>query len=249
MELKKKDRIVHNISEFTKVLLKDLNECSQPVWFRGQSSKSWKLEPSIVRKRVDTPEMTIIKKFKQNANMLINPRPNDLIDWLLIMQHHGAPTRLLDWTESPLVASYFAADPVTAPEVDKEGVIWALFPIELNKIANIKPDYEYDIPSFAEDKLTGNYIPENFAAETTSKLYPLAIIAPRNSSRMQVQLSVFTINHRNNTPIEEIGDKKHVWRYIIPEECKTTFKKELICLGLSKFQLFPELQTIGDLLK
>lgn len=246
--MRKPDRIAHNLSEFVRKLVTDVQECGQPVWFRGQASKDWKLVPSIERTPSISPELNLIKKFKQSATILLNPQPAKLIDWLFIMQHHGAPTRLLDWTESPLVASYFAVDEVK-DGISKDGVIWALLPVELNKIANISPDYSFDIPSFAEDRVTDNYSPENFAGESTSNLSPLAIMAPRNSVRMQFQLSVFTINHRNNTPIENISDKRHVWRYIIPEADKAGFKNDLKCIGLGRFQLFPELQSIGDLLK
>ena len=229
-------------------LVHDIQECGQPVWFRGQASKDWKLVPSIARDPNIPPEMNLIKKFKQSASILLNPLPTNLIDWLFIMQHHGAPTRLLDWTESPLVASYFAADDVKE-DISKDGVVWALLPVELNKLANIYPDYSFDIPSFSEDKVAETYSPESFAGESTSNLSPLAVMAPRNSARMQVQLSVFTINHRNNNPIEDIGDKRHVWRYIIPEADKANFKNELKDIGLGRFQLFPELQSIGDLLR
>lgn len=246
--MRRNDRVVHNLSDFVRKLVHDIQECGQPVWFRGQASKDWKLVPSIARNPDIPPEMNLIKKFKQSASILLNPLPTNLIDWLFIMQHHGAPTRLLDWTESPLVASYFAADNVKE-DISKDGVVWALLPVELNKLANIYPDYSFDIPSFSEDKVTDTYSPESFAGELTSNLSPLAIMAPRNSARMQIQLSVFTINHRNNTPIENTGDKHHVWRYIIPEADKASFKDDLKYIGLGRFQLFPELQSIGDLLR
>lgn len=60
---------------------------------------------------------------------------------------------------------------------------------------------------------------------------------------------MFTIDHRDKTPIENIEDKKHVWRYIIPNKYKKTIKEELQLIGVSKFQLFPELSSIGDSLK
>jgi hypothetical protein len=66
---------------------------------------------------------------------------------------------------------------------------------------------------------------------------------------MQAQLSVYTINHRDNTPIEELGDRKHIWRYIVTKDCKNAMMKELELIGIGKFQLFPELQSIGDILK
>jgi hypothetical protein len=238
--VKKKDKIFNSIPEFIRKLLDDLNECDGPIWFRGHANKDWKLQPSIARGAPRLTEITLIKRFKQNAMMLVNPRPNSSIEWLFVMRHHGVPTRLLDWTESALIAVYFAVYDLS--KVD--GCLWALLPNELNKLAKIN-----DVPSFEENSEIGSYDPDVFYKETISKLSPMAIIAPRNNARMQAQLSVYTINHRDNTPFEELGDRKHVWRYIVPKESKKAILKELELIGIGKFQLFPELQSIGDILK
>lgn len=60
------------------------------------------------------------------------------------------------------------------------------------------------------------------------------------------QLSVFTINDRIKTPIDKIGDGKHVWKYVIPATAKTKIAADLERLRISKFQLFPELDNIGE---
>jgi hypothetical protein len=62
-------------------------------------------------------------------------------------------------------------------------------------------------------------------------------------------LGVFTISHRDKTPIEEIGDKKHIWKYKIPADKKNIIKSELELLGITKFQVFPELSSIGEIIK
>src|SRR3546814_12618621 len=104
------------------------------------------------------------------------------------MQHYGIPTRLLDWTESPLTGLYFALE----RDIDKDGALWVLLPCELNQKNNYRPDYEFEIPSFEDSHLT-NYVPSTIASESKSKLLPMAAIAPRNSPRMQAQQGVFTI--------------------------------------------------------
>ncbi|WP_288441250.1 hypothetical protein [uncultured Chryseobacterium sp.] len=78
----------------------------------------------------------------------------------------------------------------------------------------------------------------------------MAAIAPRNSSRMQSQQGVFTISHRENTFIDKAGPEgipnTYIWRYIIPSKIKEELKNELKLLGFSKFQLFPELESIVE---
>lgn len=98
-----------------------------------------------------------------------------------------------------------------------------------------------------------NYLPSTIAKESKSKLFPIAAIAPRNSTRMQAQQGVFTICHRESIHIENAGaegsPRDHIWKYNIPAAVKEKFKKELKLLGVNKFQLFPELQSISDNLR
>jgi len=95
--------------------------------FRGQSDASWKLETSIFRAFRDiTPlrsqnsellqyiarnsyESILIDHFKSNAHLHLNqlPSDDDKLEWLSIMQHYGAPTRMLDFTYSPYIALFF----------------------------------------------------------------------------------------------------------------------------------------------
>jgi hypothetical protein len=221
--------------------MKDLIGIEGPVWYRGHADEIWELRPSFLRLVNPPSEMNFIKKFKQSGTLLVDHKTSSLLDWLLIMQHHGMPTRLLDWTESPLVAAYFCV----SQYLDKNATLWMLRPVELNKFSGVLPEYEYDIPSM-EDGILQTYTPESLAGERTSSLLPIAAIFPRNNPRMQAQQGVFTISHRDDKAIEEIGNKNHIWKYVIPANCKFKIQRELKFLGFGKFQLFPELSSIGD---
>lgn len=217
-----------------------------PVWFRGQSKSEWHLVPKHLRGEMPHSEIYLISRFKQNATILLQQHPRNNFEWLFLMQHHSMPTRLLDWTESPLVALWFA---VTENDAD-EGALWVLLPTVLNEKSNYRPDYPLEIPSFEDEDLK-NYLPETVASEHRSRLFPMAAIAPRNSSRMQAQQGAFTIGHRDNIPIENAGadgaPRDHVWRYLIPPAAKATLRAQLKALGITRFQLFPELDNIAQL--
>ncbi len=238
------DKPISSIGDLIEAMKVDIGDYQGPVWFRGQSKSEWHLEPRLMRENNEVSENYLINRFKQNATYILDHRPKSEFDWLFIMQHHSVPTRLLDWSESPLSAIYFAVN----SNNDSDGALWLLLPCILNEKSNYRPDFEFEIPSF-EDEHMQNYLPSTIARERSSKLYPMAAIAPRNSSRMQAQQGVFTISHRENIFIEKVGlpgsQIDHVWRYLIPSEHKKDINNELKLLGISRFQLFPELESLS----
>src|SRR5690242_14936775 len=68
-------------------------------------------------------EGRILRIFKRKAHQFLDQPPahDDDFQWLAMMQHHGAPTRLIDFTWSPYVAAFFALERTRA-----DGVVWAL---------------------------------------------------------------------------------------------------------------------------
>jgi FRG domain-containing protein len=235
---------ITSVADLLQRLSADIPNGAKHLWFRGHADERWLLVPSLGRKigRVKA-EAYLIKKFRQNATLLMNHPPAGDWDWLFIMQHHGVPTRLLDWTESPLIALYFAV----SEKPKQDGALWCLLPTGLNSHSKIKPEYSSDIPSI-EDPVITNYSPKTLVGEASSRLDPIAILAPRNTPRIQAQLGVFTIMHRDATAVDEVGDKKHAWCYSIPKQKKPALMKELSLLGITQFTLFPELPSIGAML-
>ena len=236
-----KDRTIKSLPDLVDALRDDLKNYPDPVWYRGHSRPEWKLVPGFHRLKKPASEIDLINRFRQNANLLVEQSPKSDFDWLFVMQHYGVPTRLLDWTESPLVGLYFAV--TEHPRVD--GTLWVLRPIDLNKQTTSKPDEAKYIPSF-EDESLKNYSTIAVEKGNLNGILPIAVIATRNNDRIQAQLGAFTISHGTKTPIEQIGDKKHVAKYTIPAGSKEHINSDLKLLGFTKFQVFPELSSIGD---
>jgi hypothetical protein len=97
--------------------------------FRGHEQASWSLAPTLERFcsaaiRYRT-ERQLYDDFKSKAHLYTSHLPSreDVLSWMAAMQHHGIPTRLLDWTYSPYVALFFAA--AKRGEGD-EAAIWAI---------------------------------------------------------------------------------------------------------------------------
>jgi FRG domain len=145
-------------------------------FFRGVTSVNYHLIPSIGRKRqILKPsysvklEKDIFAKFKREALPYLTFQPKDDWDWLALAQHHGVPTRLLDWTESPLIAAFFAVADWTIEEDA------AVFMIKMPSSIDMEKQKD------------------PFAVRETSFFYPSHV-----TRRITAQKGVFTIHAQPN---------------------------------------------------
>lgn len=226
-------------------------------WFRGHPKVYDELTPSIFRNAYSRAiERRITTLFKLKAQSLQSglPKDDEYVMWLFLMQHHGLPTRLLDWTESILVALYF----IVRSDHDFDGELWALFPEALSNfsstIGTALPNHPAVI-FLAQEPIVDDV--DSLKRLTKLKdvpIYPLPLMPPLNFPRMSAQSSVFTIHpvpipSKNNTIHELLPKEISLVRYIIPKDCKLKLLFELSAIGISEHLLFPNLDALSVSLK
>jgi hypothetical protein len=238
----RRDVQVRSVSQYIR-LFEPKGKLTAPAiqWYRGEGRLRPRraLLPSIARSPSVGEEWQIYQRFRQNAAAFLPHANLTPWDWMLYMRHYGQPTRLLDWSESALVALYFAVE--NSREDRWEGVVWCLDPLHLNELAG------YDrIQCAGIDLQLNQYTPEALKAATDAADYkPAALIAPRSFSRLIAQQGVFTITHKQPIALDEIPDRKLLARVRIPSGAKANIRAALRALGMSKLSLFPELQSLA----
>lgn len=228
-------------------------------WFRGHSKTFNNLTPGIFRKEYNSPlhemfekrpEQDQMFKFRLHAHSLISnpPEEHDFISWLFWLQHYGMPTRLLDWSESILIAAFFAV--INDPNED--GEIWTMYPIGLNQKSGLFGLFLKGHP--VVKYLTGepfHNAPYKLLKELGLKekpLNPIALAPPNVFPRMRSQMSTFTIHpHYNDgkTLEEAMSEGDYLVRYIIPQSMKKDFEEKLSYLGIDYKTIYPDLEGMA----
>lgn len=206
-------------------------------WFRGHENLSFSLTPSALRYSAysnRTKALHLMADFKRIAAIKLSrpPSPDNELEWALIAQHHGLPTRLLDWTESATTALYFAC-----LRDDQDGLVFILNPVDLNRLTYpTKPrvlDPQQDrnaIISYL--RMSGKQVPRG--------RLPIAINPVWNSERLIMQKGVFTL-HGNRFSLDGGGIPSLVGIPIL-QQSKKRLRSELERVGVDEMTLFPELE-------
>ena len=200
--------LISNLAELNREF-QLLSESRKRWLFRGQKEDA-PLRPSLERalkrfgqdiKQLRIWEDLLLREFRRHFHRYSLYRPADKLEWLTIMQHHGAPTRLLDWTYSPQVALFFAVERV---KVGATCHVWAVeneflsaetsrrLPQKLRRLVQDKRHDRDKSPELHDALL-------NARADLIVALNPFAL-----SERLAIQQGAFLVSQSNTKPFEDV---------------------------------------------
>ena len=227
--------------------------------FRGQASSRWVLSNAIERTEFirfrPVIEAEFVAEFQRGARNYLtrDETPQHLIEWLALMQHHGAPTRLLDLTKSPFIAAYFAFEHCPFEEGHFVG-IWGINTEHLKNKAVELLSAEFGEALQQNKNLINEQLFEKlFYQNNKALVFPVEPF--RMNRRYSLQQSIFLSTGTSAQPFMEqlhfLGDdiRRAVMRIEIPGALRKEAMRDLLQMNLHRASLFPDLDGYALSLK
>ncbi len=223
--------------------------------YRGVAGTDRRLLTSLDRLGGTEPAHTkvhleehLLRNFIRYGKPFLPEQRDNLWETMVIAEHHGLPTRLLDWTHSPLVAAHFAT---LAPRSGTDRMIWRLdwkmvhTRFGLRDVVFLVEDLasllrERKMPE-AWDFLRGQIAPE--------QQFVCLLEPPALTERLSVQAGAFTFSCRTTEALDEIltdaGIENALTSFIIPSSRVDYLRDQLDFCTLSERRLFPGLDGVA----
>jgi FRG domain len=238
---------ITSVGEMIKLLM-NKNADRRILWYRGHRQASWELAPTIWRKKYEPrDERNFAHRFRSRAAIRMNdaPKYNNMAHWIALMRHYGLPTRLLDWSRSPLVALYFALEYLLedAKSAPQNSVVWALDPHRMNELENVKK--LGNLTPSIQSKTCERFLTGAFFERRKEPNKIIAVMAHDVDMRIFVQQGCFTIHSSRVALNEKRGNKDYLFPMLISAENARRMADEVVVSGLRKGDIYPDLGNLA----
>lgn len=253
-----------------------LTKMGDALWyFRGHMNSTWTLQPKLERLIITYEEKELYDEFKRTAHLYTesNRKIESRMEWLSLMQHHGAPTRLLDWTRSPYVAAFFAVNDLQVSE--DYAAVWAVNMTELYK--EIRQQYEKDVRfkslfsrhylkynTLLDDDFEQIFLSEWYEEEAYKFPSTVLPISPYYTHpRLTIQQGIYLSQTRlfEDNTVSQISfeaalkdtmkgefDSRWIKKFCLPSKLRPQMLRELNAMNINDATLFPGLDGFAKYL-
>ena len=263
---------IHSLAQYINEVEK-ISKRRGVFWYRGHANAAWKLAPSIFRdligKRVTNKREKKLRKIEVTTNIDFLhqakareknfPHDDDKVGQLVLARHHGLLSRLLDWSESPLTALFFAVEEVISGSNRNDSCVWMLLSGTLNnnqrgRDSNSSYYSHARVPkAIARCAFNSNTTLEGAlkarAGNRKRKIEKSGFVAafkPQHTIlRHMMQKAHFTIHHTPQVMDELPSASEFLVKIIIPSGKRKDILKELRRAGVSRDLLFPDLDNLA----
>ena len=231
------------------------------LWFRGSAKLDYGLLPGIVWRKDTEFESNYIHKFLVGYQAYIEKPITEPWEQYALMQHHGLPTRLLDWSSSPLTALYFALH--QDPDWDGDRVVWMLDPRGFNDHFHgfesilcpaVMASTEIKNKDASEGEESWNlnsYLPKILDKYDHYNLPDpaIAIDSPFSNKRLAAQHGRFTLHGANcdslDKQLEACSNERILSAFILKTAGKLPeFKEQLYSLRVTEETIYQDLDSM-----
>lgn len=234
-------------------VVESFQQTSSASWYRGCRNKDHKLRPSLYRhtskttiSEISVLEAELTTRFVQRSLPYLQRTLTDDWDKLFLMQHYGVPTRLLDWTENPFVAIYFALNGTTeSKQIDAS--LWMCDPVAWNRAALDHISYKGGVLDESNQLLRG-YAPGTPVDQIP--MHPIMIYGTYNSPRIVAQRGGFALFGQGTKPMEEVFEQNKfpsgvLTKIVIDKDSVGEIRDSLFRKGITESVVFPDLDGLA----
>jgi hypothetical protein len=230
----------------------DIGRFRSPFAFRGLASTAHDLSNSLIRlasggSDITKLELSLVRNFRKYAHAQTASPVDAVWHWLALGQHHGLPTRLVDWTYSPFVALHFAT--MRPRDYDCDGVVWCVNFVESNRLlpARLKAILEAE----GSDTFTVEMLSEFPTLRAFDSLgrepFVIFMEPPSLDARIVNQFALFSLMPTPSSRLDHwLESHPDLYRrVVVPAALKWEVRDKLDQANINERTLFPGLDGLS----